>query len=104
MGDRELPRARSFTQGPILNSSIRIHLEVSFITVTPGGSPKEGDLCNSALEIEERLFRGMFPVLQGWSEGNSLASDVTSPRAHLHQAMLIFPATPPPPKSCAPGL
>lgn len=64
MGDRELPRARSFTQGPILNSSIRIHLEVSFITVTPGGSPKEGDLCNSALEIEERLFHDRKHTLQ----------------------------------------
>lgn len=42
---------RSFTQEPILKSSVEIHLEVSFTTVTRGGFPKDRVLRNSALEI-----------------------------------------------------
>lgn len=56
---------RSFTQEPILNASIKIHWKASFITV----SPKEGVLCNSALETEERLFRDRKLILQVGEEG-----------------------------------
>lgn len=46
----------SFTQEPISNTSIKIHLKASFITATHGGYPKDRVLGDSALEIEERLF------------------------------------------------
>lgn len=60
---------RSFTQEPILSTSIKIHFKVSFITVTRGGCPKHRVLCNSALAIDEKLFRDGKLILQVGKKG-----------------------------------
>lgn len=60
---------RSFPQDPILSTSTENHLKASFITVTHGGSPRDGVLCNSASNIEKRLFHDRKLILQVGEKG-----------------------------------
>lgn len=60
---------RSFTQEPILSTSIKIHFKASFIAVTRGGSPKDRVPSNSALAIDEKLFHDGKLLLQVGEKG-----------------------------------
>jgi len=70
--DGEFPRARACSplhRSKFKNSSTKNHLKASFIPVTRGGSPKDGVLCNSALETEETLFHDRKLILQVGEKG-----------------------------------